>query len=143
MNSRFGGAILVALMAGALAAPAAAQDLGQVNDLAQLLRLQDRREFDLAALQRSARDPDSLIRAQAAVAIGRIGDAAGVPLLVPLLDDPDTTVRAQAAFSLGMLRDASAADELARRVEAFPAVASGADQAEIVTALAKIGGPAA
>lgn len=143
MSSKVGRGILVALVVGVLATPAVAQDLGQVNDLAQLLRLQDRREFDLAALQRSARDPDSLIRAQAAVAIGRIGDRAGVPLLVPLLDDPDTTVRAQAAFSLGMLRDSSAADELARRVEAFPAVASGADQVEIVTALAKIGGPAA
>ena len=143
MSGKVGWGILVALIAGVLAAPVVAQDLGQVNDLAQLLRLEDRREFDLAALQRSARDPDSLIRAQAAVAIGRIGDRAGVPLLVPLLDDPDTTVRAQAAFSLGMLRDSSAADELARRVDAFPAAAAGPDQMEIVTALAKIGGAAA
>ncbi len=84
-----------------------------------------------------------MMRAQAAVAIGRIGDHAGVPLLVTLLDDPDTTVRAQAAFALGTLRDSSVALELARRVNAFPAVAAGRDQLELVTALAKIGGPAA
>jgi cyclophilin family peptidyl-prolyl cis-trans isomerase/HEAT repeat protein len=138
-----GWGVVVALAAGAVAAPLAAQEVGRINDLAQLLRLEDRREFDVAALQRSAQDPDSLLRAQAAVAIGRIGDRAGVPLLVTLLNDPDTTVRARAAFALGMLRDSSAAGELARRVDAFPAIASGADQLEMVTALAKIGGPAA
>jgi cyclophilin family peptidyl-prolyl cis-trans isomerase/HEAT repeat protein len=127
----------------ALAAPAAAQNLGRVNDLAQMLRLEDRREFDLAALQRWAQDPDTLLRAQAAVAIGRIGDHAGVPLLVTLLNDPDTTVRADAAFALGTLRDSSVAEELARRMNGFPAVAGGADEREIVTALAKIGGPVA
>jgi cyclophilin family peptidyl-prolyl cis-trans isomerase/HEAT repeat protein len=143
MKRRVGWSIVVALGACALAAPAAAQELGRVNDYAQLLRLEDRREFDLASLQGLARDPDSLIRVQAAAAVGRIGDAAGVPLLVALLDDPDTTVRAQAAFSLGMLRDSATGEELARRVEAFPTVASGTYQLEIVHALARIGGPAA
>jgi cyclophilin family peptidyl-prolyl cis-trans isomerase/HEAT repeat protein len=143
MRSRVGWSLAVALLVGAVAAPAVAQDLSQVADLAQLLRLEDRREFDLASLERLSRAPDSLIRSQAAVAIGRIGDHAGVPLLVTLLSDPDSTVRTEAAFALGTLRDSSAVDELARRVQSFPAVAAGTDQLEIVTALAKIGGPAA
>ncbi len=142
-RSRVAWTLVGVVLAGALAAPAVAQDLGEVNDLAQLLRLEDRREFDLAALQRSAQDPDSMMRAQAAVAIGRIGDHAGVPLLVTLLNDPDTTVRAEAAFALGALRDTAAADELARRVNGFPAIAGNRDQVEMVTALAKIGGPVA
>jgi cyclophilin family peptidyl-prolyl cis-trans isomerase/HEAT repeat protein len=132
---------LVALTAGALASPLAAQD--QAGDLAQLLALEDRREFDLASLRRAAQHPDALIRAQAAVAIGRIGDRAGTPVLLTLLADPDSSVRIQAAFALGTLRDPSAAEELARRIDGFPAVASDSDQLEMVTALAKIGGGAA
>jgi len=143
MRRRVAWNLVGVVLAAALAAPAVAQDLGQVNDLAQLLRLEDRREFDLAALQRSAQDPDSMMRAQAAVAIGRIGDRAGVPVLMTLLNDPDTTVRAEAAFALGALRDSSAAEELARRVNGFPAIAAGRDQIEMVSALARIGGPAA
>ena len=142
---REAGWILVAALAAgsAGAAPAAAQDYGQVTVLAQLLQLEDRREFDLAALQRAAQDPDSLIRAQAAVAVGRIGDHAGVPLLLTLLDDPDTTVRTQAAFALGMLRDSGAVEELARRVGALPDTAATPDQLELVTALCKSGGDVA
>jgi cyclophilin family peptidyl-prolyl cis-trans isomerase/HEAT repeat protein len=139
---RYAAATALALSL-AVPARARAQDQGQVNDLAQLLSLEDRRDFDLAALRRDAQHPDPLIRAQAAVAIGRIGDRAGTPLLVTLLNDPDTTVRAQAAFSLGMLRDTAAADELARRMDAFPDTVSAPDQLELVTALAKIGGLAA
>ena len=135
------GAALAALLLAAPALPLAAQD--QAGDLAQLLSLEDRREFDLASLRRAAQHPDALVRAQAAVALGRIGDRAGTALLITLLADPDTTVRAQAGFALGTLRDTSAAEELARRVDAFPAVASDADQLEMVTALAKIGGPVA
>ncbi len=136
-------ALLAAAAAGALPAALAAQTQGEADDLAQLLSLTDRREFDLAALRREAQHPDSLIRAQAAVAIGRIGDRAGTPLLLMLLADPDTTVRAQAAFALGLLRDTAAAGELARRLDQVPAVATGPDQVELVTALAKTGGRAA
>ena len=55
--------------------------------------------------------------------------------MAPLRDSPVSALSWIRA-ARPTLRDASAADELARRVEAFPAVASGADQAEIVTALA-------
>jgi len=139
---RKAGWIVAGLLAWG-AAPAVAQESAQVGELAQLLQLEDRREFDLAALQRAAQDPDSLIRGQAALAVGRIGDQAGVPLLLRLLDDADTTVRAQAAFALGMLRDSAAAEELARRVGALPDTATGTDAVEMVTALCKTGGDAA
>ena len=143
MSGRLTRSLAGVLLGAALAAPAVAQDLGQVNGLAQLLQLEDRREFDLASLQRAAQDPDTLLRTEAAVAIGRIGDHAGVPMLLTLLNDPDTTVRAQAAFALGMLRDSAGGDELAHRVDGFPAIAYGRDQLEMITALAKIGGPQA
>src|SRR5690606_30865773 len=48
-------------------------------------------------------DPDPVIRARAALAIGRTGVAAGVPLVVTALQDPEEAVRANAAFALGLL----------------------------------------
>jgi cyclophilin family peptidyl-prolyl cis-trans isomerase/HEAT repeat protein len=131
------------LAAVAIAAPLAAQNLSDVGDLAQLLQLEDSRQFDLGALRAAAQHPDTLVRGEAALAIGRIGDRAGVPLLLTLLQDPDTNVRADAAFALGLLADTAAAEELARQVGLFPATAGGPDQLEMVSALAKIGGPAA
>lgn len=125
-----------------LAVPAAlrAQSQSSVPDLAQLLALEDRREYDGGVLAREAQSPDALVRLWSARAIGQIGDRAGTPLLLDLLADPDTTVRAEAAFALGQLRDTAAVRELVRRVEAFDAATSDPASLEIVTALAKIGG---
>lgn len=62
---------------------------------------------DLTAL---AADPEAVVRARAALAIGRVGRAAGGPVLVTALADPELTVRENAAFALGLLaaRDAVA-----------------------------------
>jgi cyclophilin family peptidyl-prolyl cis-trans isomerase/HEAT repeat protein len=54
---------------------------------------------DLAAL---LRDPSEAIRARAALAVGRVGDADGVALLARALSDPAVDVRASAAFGLGL-----------------------------------------
>ena len=141
MTSRW----IVLIAAAAALAPVAARAQGQgiVPDLAQLLALEDRRDFDGAALRRAARHPDPLVRARAAAAVGRIGDLTGTPILVGLLADADTAVRAEAAFALGQLRDTAVAEELARRLDGFPAATTEGADLEIVTALAKIGGPVA
>ena len=142
--ARLGALLLgVTAWAGPMAPRLAAQTESRVGDLAQLLALEDSRAFDAATLRRLALSPDALIRAQTAVAVGRIGDPAGGPLLVELLADPDTGVRAEAAFGLGLLHDSAAVEDLARRTDAFPQVAADPDQLEIVTALARIGGPRA
>lgn len=132
----------VLLFSALLLAPAGARAQGQgvVPDLAELLALEDRREFDGGVLRRAARHPEPLVRARAARAIGRILDPTGTPILVTLVADPDTAVRAEAAFALGQLRDTSAVDELARRLDALPAATSEPADLELVTALAKIGG---
>jgi len=137
---RFARILAVALP---LAAPLAlrAQSPASVSDLAQILALEDRREFDGDVLRRDAQSADVLVRVWAARAIGRIGDKAGTPIVVGLLSDPDTTVRTEAAFALGQLRDSAAVGELVRRVEAFDAVTTDPANREIVTALAKLGGP--
>ncbi len=128
-------AALLACAPGALRAQSAT-----VADLAQVLALEDRREFDGGALRRAAQHPDPLVRRWSARAIGQIGDRAGTPLLLELLADPDTSVRAEAAFALGQLRDPAAVPELVRRVSAFDPVTGDDAGLEIVTALAKIGG---
>ena len=44
---------------------------------------------------------DPVVRANAAVTLGRLRSADAVPLLIPLVKDPDPLVRVQAAFALG------------------------------------------
>ena len=53
-------------------------------------------------------DSEARIRRRAALAIGRVGLAAGVQPLVTLLADADQDVREMAAFALGLIGDASA-----------------------------------
>ena len=65
-----------------------AQTTATVSDLAQLLALEDRREFDGGALRRAAQHPDPLVRRWSARAVGAIGDRSGTPLMLELLADP-------------------------------------------------------
>ena len=64
---------------------------------------------DLATL---AGDPEARVRCRAAVAIGRVGLAEGIPLLTPLLADTDGEIRQAAAFALGLIGSPSAAPAL-------------------------------
>jgi HEAT repeat protein/cyclophilin family peptidyl-prolyl cis-trans isomerase len=57
-------------------------------------------------------DSEARIRRRAALAIGRVGLAAGVPPLIPVLADPEPEVRQMAAFALGLIADKSAKDPL-------------------------------
>ena len=109
---------------------------------AELLRLEDRREYDEEALTRLARDSSAAVRARTALAVGRLRVPAGAPLLLSLLTDADTAVAATAAFALGQMADSAFAGELAARLTAAvpqaPTVAS-----EAAYALGKVGGAVA
>lgn len=63
-------------------------------------------------LVRLLADDEARIRRRAALAIGRIGLADGVPPLIALLGDRDAEVRQMAAFALGLIGDRSARDPL-------------------------------
>jgi cyclophilin family peptidyl-prolyl cis-trans isomerase/HEAT repeat protein len=130
------------LALAALATPlraARAQDAAIVEALAPVLAAEDARSFDAGVLERALGSPDSLVAITAAMAIGRIGDAAGTPLLLRIMDQGDSVVRPYAAFALGVLRDSAAAGALIRRLGTPPALDT-ASAVEAITALGKIGG---
>lgn len=77
-----------------------------------LLELEDRRAFDASTLESAARSNDPALRARGAIALGRIGDARGRPLLVLLLSDRDPDVQRSAAFGSQVLGDPTLTAEL-------------------------------
>ncbi|MHB0971341.1 MAG: HEAT repeat domain-containing protein [Thermoanaerobaculia bacterium] len=96
---------------------------------AQILRLEDRREYDAAVARSWAQHPNALHRERIAIALGRIGAIAfsdtngdglrdddermaGVDVLTSLASDPEFTVRRAVAFSLGEIGDTSSIDTL-------------------------------
>jgi cyclophilin family peptidyl-prolyl cis-trans isomerase/HEAT repeat protein len=109
-------AALLGLALGALPAPAAAQHRPLAGrDLAtaaQLLQLEDRREYNAATLSAAAASPNAEVRRRAVLAIGRIGDKRGTATVVERLTEGDTAVAASAAFALGLLRDTTAVPAL-------------------------------
>lgn len=100
------------VLAAAALAPgcASSRDPGPLDargeKLVAIARAEERREVagsDLVSLLEQ--DGDPAIRARAALAIGRIGDAAAAEkALVPALGDPDPRVRREALFSLGLAK---------------------------------------
>ncbi|MDO8835049.1 MAG: HEAT repeat domain-containing protein [Vicinamibacterales bacterium] len=81
-------------------------------------------------------DNEARIRRRAALAAGRVGLAAGAPLLTPLLvTDPEPEVRQMAAFALGLIGSRSALEPLyAALADPAPMV-----QGRAAEALARIG----
>ena len=123
--------------------PAHAQNVAVAGDLGLILAHEDRREYDGALFQRMAQHPERLVRLRTALAVGRLGDHAGLPILLALLNDRDTAVVTETIFALGLLGDRGAVAELAALAARLPATASAADEQalEIVTALSRLGGP--
>jgi cyclophilin family peptidyl-prolyl cis-trans isomerase/HEAT repeat protein len=72
-----------------------------VSTLLQIIRAEDERRWD-DSLKKLLADPDARVRKRAALAAGRIGNEAAVPILTDmLLSDRDNDVRQMAAFALG------------------------------------------
>ncbi|HEY2806997.1 MAG TPA: peptidylprolyl isomerase [Gemmatimonadales bacterium] len=138
---RFLLSALFLLSSAVSAARLVAQDTGPVQEIAQLMALEDRREFDGALLRRDSQHPDSLVRRHAAMAMGRIGDPAALPLLLPMIADRDTQVAIEAIFSLGELGNRSAVPDLVAYLSRVTASTQRDIDVEVVTALAKLGGP--
>src|SRR6187397_2030311 len=72
---------------------------GDINDLATLLRLEDTRQFDEAALRRIMQSENRDVRRRAVVSIGRIVHPMSSTLLEGARKDRDFEVVASAPFS--------------------------------------------
>ena len=79
---------------------------------AALVELEDRRAFDAGALSAAASFPDPAVRARAALAVGRIGDDRGAPIVRPLLADKAPEARGMAAFAHQLLADPTSTPDL-------------------------------
>jgi cyclophilin family peptidyl-prolyl cis-trans isomerase len=77
-----------------------------------LVEIEDRRAFDLGVLSGAAAASDPETRARAALALGRIGDDRGGPLLRSLLADKSPDVRAMAAFGCQLVGDPGSTPDL-------------------------------
>ena len=132
--------LLISVFTLTVAVPARAQNAAVAADLGQILSQEDRREYDGALFLRMAQHPERLVRMRAAMAVGRLGDRAGLSVLLPMLSDRDSGVVTEAVFALGELGDRAAVADLAAMAARFPPAAGDEQSLEVVTALAKLGG---
>jgi cyclophilin family peptidyl-prolyl cis-trans isomerase/HEAT repeat protein len=110
----------------------------EIRDLAALLRLEDRREYDVGILQAAAAAAHPEVRRRTALALGRLRDVQGMPMLTRLLQDTDTAVAATAAFSLGQLGDTAAVHHLTSYLAPEPLRRTPTVAAEAAAALGKL-----
>lgn len=114
-----------------------------MDRIAPLLAAEDARDFRAPLFEAALVDPDTLVRRTAIRAIGRLGDPAGIPLLLGVLGRPDTAGgHAEAAFALGLIRDSGAVAPLIRWLQEATVPIPATAVTEGFTALARIGGPA-
>lgn len=79
-----------------------------IADLAVMLKLEDMREYDEAALSRLLSSSHPEVKRRAVMAVARIADARGSSLLAPFRTDADAEIVATVAFAYGQLKDADA-----------------------------------
>lgn len=111
----------------------------EVDAIAELLMLEDTRQFDEAVLTRLLRSSHPEVKRRAVMAVGRIVDERGRALLTPLRTDANPEIVATVAFATGQLDDAGAVSWLAEQLASPHEIV--ARQAAI--ALGKIPGPEA
>ncbi len=111
-------------------------DLPHLSERALLLLVADRKEHEPFTVEKALGGPPELRRALA-VALGRSGHPAGLPVLRGLAADENGSVRQAAIFALGLARDPEAAALLLGRA----ADPERAEAALAVEALGKLGEP--
>jgi cyclophilin family peptidyl-prolyl cis-trans isomerase/HEAT repeat protein len=124
------------LLLAVASAPAAPPAVPRIGKMAHLLELEDRRDLGQGQLDRYLHDADAGVRRRAALAAGRIGDAALAPSLIELINDGEPEVRQMAAFALGLVGDRVAVDRLVAALQDPEVVVRG----RAAEALGRIGG---
>lgn len=120
--------------------PAATTAAPDVATMSAIHGFEDRRSTGGGKLAGFLKHQDPEVRAAAARALGRIGDASTVGPLVAAIEDREVDVRREVLFALGQIGSAEALDAL-RRVAASNATET--ERAEAVLALGKLTGTSA
>ena len=89
-----------------------------ILDIAQIVKLEDTRQFDEAALTRLLASKHPEVKRRAVVAVGRIVNPGGSALLLPVRKDPSAEIVATVAFASGQLKDATAVGWLGQMLAA-------------------------
>ncbi|MGI8469726.1 MAG: peptidylprolyl isomerase [Pyrinomonadaceae bacterium] len=82
-----------------------------MNTLVQIVKAEDERRWD-STLENLLKNPETKIRARAALAAGRIGDENSIPALVNLLKDNSIEVQTTAMFALGEIESPKASNAI-------------------------------
>lgn len=106
------GIVFAAPFATPLAAQRPALASADIAEIVALEKIEDRRDFDAAALQRIAASAHPELRRRAALAIARLYDPRGRALLQAMRTDADTVVLATVVWATGQLVDTSATEWL-------------------------------
>ncbi|QQS31565.1 MAG: peptidylprolyl isomerase [Acidobacteriota bacterium] len=86
-----------------------------VNTQIQIVKAEDARRYD-ATLENLLRSPNADVRRRAALAAGRIGNEAAIPVLAELLaSDGSNAVRAMAAFAIGEIESVKGAEAILKQ----------------------------
>ena len=131
-----GAALLLPSPSNAQSAVRRPLSAADVDDIARLELLEDRRQLDTVELARILIAPHPELRRRAALSVARIADKRGISLLRARPLDADTAVAATVVFAVGQLRDTGTVawfDSLLSNPRTAPTVAT-----EAAVALGKI-----
>lgn len=135
-------AFVLVVSAVLTAAPQRRPDLqaADIDAIAELLKLEDTRTFDEAALTRHLASPHPEVKRRAIIAVGRIVNPRGPALLEGLRNDPNPDVVATVVFALGQIKDPATVPWLGQMLSSSP---SATVSFEAARALGKVRTPEA
>jgi len=116
--------------------PAEATRGNRLSLVAELMEVEDRRDYDPVVVGRAAASKDPWVRSRAALTCGRLRDVEASIYLPVLLRDPDPSVRRAAAFASGVSGDRRLVPGLAKAL----ADADGETATASAVALGRLGG---
>ncbi|MBK9088749.1 MAG: HEAT repeat domain-containing protein [Holophagales bacterium] len=118
--------------------PAEATRGNRISLVAELLQVEDRRDYDPIVVGRASASKDPWVRSRAALTCGRLRDVEASIYLPVLLRDPDPSVRRAAAFASGISEDRRLVPGLVTALSD----SDGETAEAAATALGRLGGPA-
>jgi cyclophilin family peptidyl-prolyl cis-trans isomerase/HEAT repeat protein len=132
--------VLVALLGAPL--PVLAQAMAGADVLAEVLAAEDARRYDEPLLRRAMAERDTAVHRAVLRSIGRLRDPRGLNLLREALSEGDTLTEPTTVFAIGLLGDSLGGSLLIRHYRERPTITVATGR-ELVTAVARIGGPEA